>query len=118
MEMVRVYLSGSAASGKLKEAVGSLLDLHKEMGNLEQRITTTRQELAEYRQRMDELHAQIVTLKVVKSGGPLMQSLEKKMQEVSDRISKATIELVAQQEKLMLARIRFQDGVSELSLET
>ena len=118
MEMVRVYLSGPAATGKLKEEVGALLDLQKEMGNLEQRITTTRQELAEYRQRMDELHAQIVTLKVVKSGGPLMQSLEKKMQEVSDRISKATIELVAQQEKLMLARIRFQDGVSELSLET
>ncbi|HVK65724.1 MAG TPA: OmpA family protein [Polyangium sp.] len=116
MEMVRVYLSGPAASGKLKESVGALLDLHKEMANLEQRITMTREQLAEYRQRLDELHAQIVTLKMVKSGGPLMQNLEKKMQEVSDRISKATIELVAQQEKLMLARIRFQDGVAELSL--
>jgi len=58
-----------------------------------------------------------VTLKAVKSGGPLTQSLEKKMQEVSDKLSKATIDLVALQEKLMLARIRFQDGVAELSLE-
>ncbi|MDC3961771.1 DUF4139 domain-containing protein [Polyangium jinanense] len=116
MEMVRVYLSGPAASGKLKESVGALLELHKEMANLEQRITTTREQLAEYRQRLDELHAQVVTLKMVKSGGPLMQNLEKKMQEVSDRISKATIDLVALQEKLMLARIRFQDGVAELSL--
>jgi hypothetical protein len=117
MEMVRVYLSSAAASGILKEAVTKLLDLQKEMGNLEQRITTMREQMGEYRDRMDELHAQIVTLKAVKSGGPLMQSLEKKMQEVSDRLSKSTIDLVALQEKQMLARIRFQDGVSELSLE-
>jgi len=117
MEMVRVYLSSAAASGPLKEAVTKLLDLQKEMGNLEQRITTMREQMSEYRDRMDELHAQIVTLKAVKSGGPLMQNLEKKMQEVSDKLSKATIDLVALQEKQMLARIRFQDGVSELSLE-
>jgi len=117
MEMVRVYLSGATLEGNLKESVTKLLELQKEMGNLEQRITTMREQMGEYRQRMDELHAQIVTLKVVKSGGPLMQSLERKMQEVSDRLSKATIDLVAVQEKLMLAKIRFQDGVSELSLE-
>lgn len=117
MEMVRAYLSTAAVTGKLKESVHKLLELQKEMGNLEQRITTSREQMNEYRSRMDELHAQIVTLKVVKSGGPLMQSLEKKMQEVSDRLSKATIDLVALQEKLMLARISFQDGVAELSLE-
>jgi len=118
MEMVRAYLSTAAVTGKLKESVHKLLELQKEMGNLEQRITTSREQMNEYRSRMDELHAQIVTLKVVKSGGPLMQSLEKKMQEVSDRLSKATIDLVALQEKLMLARISFQDGVSELSIES
>jgi soluble cytochrome b562 len=118
MEMVRAYISTSAVTGKLRESVTKLLDLQKEMGNLEQRITTSREQMNEYRSRMDELHAQIVTLKLVKSGGPLMQSLEKKMQEVSDRLSKATIDLVAIQEKLMLARISFQDGVAELSLET
>jgi len=117
MEMVRVYLSSGAATGKLKEAVTTLLDIQKEMGDLEQRINTQREQMAEYRQRMDELHAQLVTLKLVKSAGPLTQSLEKKMQEMSDRTSKATIDLVSLQEKLMLARIRFQDGVAELSLE-
>jgi soluble cytochrome b562 len=116
-EMVRAYLSTAAVTGKLKDSVGKLLDLQKEMGNVEQRISTTREQMSEYRNRMDELHAQIVTLKMVKSAGPLMQSLEKKMQEVSDRLSKATIDLVALQEKLMLAKISFQDGVSELSLE-
>ena len=118
MEMVRAYLSTAAVTGKLKESVTKLLELQKEIGNLEQRITTIREQMNEYRNRMDELHAQIVTLKLVKTGGPLMQNLEKKMQEVSDRLSKSTIDLVALQEKQMLARISFQDGVSELSLET
>jgi hypothetical protein len=37
---------------------------------------------------------------------------------VSDKLSKATIDVVALEEKLMLARIKFQDGVADLSLET
>jgi len=73
--------------------------------------------MAEYRERMDELHNQIFTLKAVKTAGPLMASLEKKMQEVSDKLSKATIDVVSQQEALMVARIHFQDGVADLTLE-
>ncbi len=116
MDMVTAYLS-SAAEGRLKSAVSELLKLHKEMANTDQRIATTRDQMGEYRTRMDELHAQIVTLKLVKSAGPLMTSLEKKLQEVSDKLSKATIDLVALQEQLMVARIKFQDGVADLSLE-
>ncbi len=116
MDMVTAYLS-SAAEGRLKSAVNELLKLHKEMANTDQQIATTRDAMAEYRSRMDELHNQVVTLKLVKTAGPLMASLEKKLQEVSDKLSKATIDLVALQEKLMVARIKFQDGVADLSLE-
>jgi hypothetical protein len=117
MEMVTAYLSQEAASGPLKAAMSELLKLHREMANTEQQISTTREQMVEYRSRMDELHAQLVTLKAVKTAGPLMQSLEKKLQEVSDRLSKATIDVVALQEKLMVARIKFQDGVADLTLE-
>jgi hypothetical protein len=117
MEMVTAFLSNGAASGPLKSAMGELLKLHREMANTEQQIGTMRDQMGEFRTRMDELHAQIVTLKAVKTAGPLMQSLEKKLQEVSDKLSKATIELVALQEKLMVARVKFQDGVADLSLE-
>ncbi len=116
MDMVTAYLS-SAAEGRLKSAVNELLKLHKEMANTDQQIATTRDAMGEYRARMDELHAQVVTLKLVKTAGPLMTSLEKKLQEVSDKLSKSTIDLVALQEKLMVARIKFQDGVADLSLE-
>jgi chromosome segregation ATPase len=92
--------------------------LHQDIGNLEQQIATMREQMQEYRSRMDELHAQIVTLRAVKTkGGNLLSHLEKKLQEVSEKLSTATVDLVGVQEKLMVARIRFQDGVAELSLE-
>jgi outer membrane protein OmpA-like peptidoglycan-associated protein len=117
MNLVVAYLSAEA-EGKLKAQVTELLKLQKEMANTEQQIGTTRDQMGEYRARMDELHAQVVTLKLVKTAGPLMQNLEKKLSEVSDKLSKATIDLVALQEKLMVARIKFQDGVADLSLAT
>jgi hypothetical protein len=116
MQLVRVFLTGAAA-GALKGQVEELVNVQKEIGDDETRIATLRDQMNEYRQRMDELHAQIVTLRAVKTAGPLMTSLEKKLQEVSDKLSRATIDVVALQEKLMLARIKFQDGVADLSLE-
>jgi hypothetical protein len=117
MDMVEVYLSSAAVEGPLKKAVAELVKLQKEMANTDQQIATTHEAMGEYRARMDELHAQILTLKMVRTAGPLMQSLERKMTEVSDKLSKATLDVVSLQEKLMVARIKFQDAVSELSLE-
>jgi hypothetical protein len=116
IEQVRVYLSRAVAEGPLKHQVEDLLKLNKDMSDISQHVLTTREQMAEYRVRMDELHAQLVTLKLVKTAGPLMQSLEKKMQDVSDRLSKATIDVVGLQENLMVARIHFQDGVADLTL--
>lgn len=118
MELVRAHLSSAAmADPNLRAAVEALVELQKEIGNHEQRIATMREQMSEYRARMDELHAQLVTLKAVKTAGPLMKALEKKLEETNDKLSKATIALVTLQEKLMVARIRFQDGVAELTLE-
>jgi hypothetical protein len=117
MDMVVAYLSQSAMEGPLKAKVDELLKIQREIGNIEQKITTMREQMEEYRARMDELHVQLVSLKAVKTAGPLMKSLEQKLDEVSGKLSKATIDLVTEQEKLMVAKIKFQDGVAELSLE-
>ena len=117
MDLVRVFLSPSALEGPLKAEVSTLLKLQQDIGNIEQRISTVRDQMQEYRARMDELHAQIVTLRAVKTAGPLMQSLERKLQEVGDHLSKSTVEVVSLQEKLMVARVRFQDGVADLTLD-
>jgi hypothetical protein len=117
LDMVKVFLSGGASRGPLKEKILELVKLRGDMGKIEEQIQTAREQMQEYRVRMDELHAQLVTLKAVRTAGPLMQSLEKKMAEVSDRLSKATIDVVGLQEKLMIARVRFQEAVAELTLE-
>ena len=87
------------------------------MANLEGQIHTTREQMSEYRTRMNELHAQLVTLRAVKTAGGIMRHLEKKLQEMTDRLSTSTVEVAQLEEKLMVARIKFQDGVAELSLE-
>ena len=117
LELVKAYLNQSALDSGLKSSVNELLKLNTEMANIEQRINLVREQQAEYRARMDELHVQIVTLKAVRTAGPMMTSLEKKLSEISDKVSKATVELVNLQEKLMVSRIKFQDGVAELTLE-
>jgi outer membrane protein OmpA-like peptidoglycan-associated protein len=116
IEQVRVFLSRAAAA-PLRTQVDSLLKLNKDMADIDQHITTTREQMAEYRERMNELHEQIFTLKAVRTAGPLMHSLEAKMQEISDKLSKATIDIVALEEKRMVARVHFQDGVADLTLE-
>ncbi|GAF91958.1 unnamed protein product, partial [marine sediment metagenome] len=59
----------------------------------------------------------LVTLKAVRTAGPLMAHLERKLQEVSEKLSKATVDVVSLQEKQMVARIQFQTGVGDLSLD-
>lgn len=117
LDLVRAYLSRAALDGPLKAQVEKLLELYGEMGKIEQRIGTAREQMGEYRTRMDELHAQLVTLKAVKTAGPLMSHLEKKLQEVSEKMSKGTVDLVTLQESLMVARVAFQAGVADLTLD-
>jgi hypothetical protein len=118
MELVRVYLSAAAGNEALRDQVNQLLKLQKETANVEQQIETVREQMQEYRTRMDELHAQILTLREVRTGAALLKALEKKMQDISDKVSSATIALVTLQEKLMISRVHFQDAIAELTLET
>ena len=75
-----------------------------------------RRRLADYRGRMDDLHGQIVTLQAVKTGGELMGHLKTKMKEISDRVQRTTIQIVDQEQKIMLAKVQFQDALAELTL--
>jgi hypothetical protein len=76
-----------------------------------------RDQLVEYRERQGELHAQLVTLKMVKTSGPLMASLKQKLMEMSDAIQKATIDIVNAQEAIMLTRVKFENQIAELHLD-
>ena len=117
IEEVRVYLSRAVVDPALERKVQVLLALQKQMGDTQEKLVTLHDQEAEYRTRMDELHNQIFTLKAVRTAGPLMQSLQQKLIEVSDRLSKATLDVVAAQETLMVTKVHFEDSVADLTLE-
>jgi hypothetical protein len=116
LDMMKVYVDEPEASPALRAQVEALLGTHRASVDLIDKIQTLREQLAEYRSRSGELHAQLVTLKAVKTGGDLMTALRGKLAETSERVQKATIELVNAQEQLMLARVKFQNQLADLRL--
>ena len=116
MGEIKAFVNSAALVGPIKDQVAELVKLQEGIDNTEQRIKTLRDQMGEFRTRMDELHGQIVTLKLVKTAGPLMKGLEDKLGEVSDKLSKETIDVVALEEQLMVTKIQFQDKVADLSL--
>jgi hypothetical protein len=114
--MMRVFVDEPDASPQLKAQIEALLATHRAGADLDDKIETLRDQLAEYRSRSGELHAQIVTLKAVRTGGDLMTALKGKLAETSDRIQKTTIAIVEAQEQLMLTRVKFQNQLAEMRL--
>jgi len=116
LEMMKLWIDSPGASRELSGPLHRLLAIHRSVVDLAQEQESLRRRLADYRQRMDDLHGQIVTLQAVRAAGDLSGHLKLKMKEISDRVQKTTIQIVDQEEKIMLARVQFQDALSELTL--
>ncbi len=115
--MMKVFIDEPDASPQLKTQIAAMLATHRSAADLIDKIATLREQAGEYRARAGELHAQLVTLKAVRTGGELMSSLRGKLAETEDKIQKITISLVDTQEQLMLARVKFQNQLAELRVE-
>ncbi|MEO7736318.1 MAG: OmpA family protein, partial [Kofleriaceae bacterium] len=116
LEMMKVWVEAPQGTPELKDQLRKLLAVHRSLVDLAQAQDSMRRRLVDYRGRMDELHGQIFSLQAVKTGGDLMGHLKTKMKEISDRVQKTTIQIVDQEEKIMLAKVQFQDTLAELSL--
>ena len=116
LDMMKVYIDEPDASPALKAQIEALLATHRGAADLVDKIQTLRDQLAEYRSRAGELHAQLVTLKLVRTAGDLMTALRGKLVETSERIQKATIAIVDTQEQLMVTRVKFGNQLAELHL--
>ena len=117
VDLVREYLEGIKENGQVLDGMKRLLRLYDEMQTANETIVSLRERGEEFRQRMDELHGQLFSLKAVKTAGSLMTHLQQKMKEISDRVNNNTLAIVQQQERLMMAKVKFHDELSELSLE-
>jgi hypothetical protein len=116
LDMMKVYVDAPEGSPELKDQLKKLLAIHKALVDHTTEQESLRRRLRDYKERMDELHAQIVTLQAVKTGNDLMGHLKAKMRDISNRVQKTTISVVDQEEKIMLSRVQFQDMLAELTL--
>jgi hypothetical protein len=116
LEMMKVFVSSPHPTPELKKQLEGLLQIHREVVDTADKITSLRERAGEYRLRMDELQDQIVSLKKVKSAASLQKNLTDKAKDISNRVQQTTIDIVDNQEKLMLAKVRFQDQLAEMTL--
>lgn len=116
LSMMQVYVDDPEAPAALKTQLTALLATHRVLADDNDKIATLRDQLGEYRTRAGELHAQLVSLKLVKTSGDLMDALRGKLRETSERIQKLTIAVVDTQEHLMLQRVKFQNQLADLRL--
>jgi hypothetical protein len=116
LDMMKVYLEDPAAAPALRGQIEALVATHRTAADLDDKIKTLHEQIAEYRAREGELHAQLVTLRAVRTGGDLMTSLKGKLADTNERIQKATISVVDAQEQLMLLRVKFQNQLADLHL--
>jgi hypothetical protein len=102
---------------ELRAKLDEIVKLHRAMHDVQDRIDTLRSQMATLRERIDEIHVQLVTLRRVGSARKLSQHLAKKMEEISERLQKATMQVTDLEASLMTSRISVQDRLAELSLE-
>jgi len=114
---VSVYVSEVPADGPLRAELATILQKATAIADIEERLGSARDQAREYRQRMDEVHGQIVTLRAVKSANALVTTLENTLRDVTDAVSKSTSAVVGLQQDLLVARVSFQQEVSGLSLQ-
>jgi uncharacterized protein involved in exopolysaccharide biosynthesis len=114
--MMKLYIDDDQPTPELKAQIAALLATHRAAADLVDKIATLRDQIAEFRMRAGELHAQLATLRAVRTAGELTQTLRTRLAEVSDRIQKATIEIVDTQEQLMLSRVKLQNQLADLKL--
>ncbi|MCA9524735.1 MAG: hypothetical protein KC549_00375, partial [Myxococcales bacterium] len=116
LDLVRDWLATNPADGPLVEALARVVQIHDGLMEDHARIQGLRERMEELRARAGELTDQIQRLAGARGGESLRQQLTGRLADLERRLQQSTLEVVELQEKQMLARIRFQDGVAELSM--
>jgi len=101
----------------LKQKLAQVLSMHRELAELDERLTTISTQIGMYRSRVDELNAQLVTLRKVPQAAELSRNLAKKMAEISDKLQKSTLDAASVEGERLTRRVALEDRLAELTLE-
>ncbi|HEX2736246.1 MAG TPA: DUF4139 domain-containing protein [Polyangiaceae bacterium] len=103
---------------ELREKLAQVIQMHRELADLDDRLSTIGTQIEMYRQRVDELNVQLMTLRKVPQAAQLSRSLAKKMDEISEQLQKATLESASIEGERLTRRVALEDRLAELTLES
>jgi hypothetical protein len=116
---IGVYLKAAKnLPDDLKQKLGQVLTMHRELAELDEKLSTIATQTEMYRARVDELNAQLVTLRRVPQAAELSRNLAKKMAEISDKLQKSTLDAASVEGERLTRRVALEDRLAELTLES
>lgn len=102
----------------LRQKLQTVLQMHRELVELDEKLQTISTQIEMYRARVDELNSQLVTLRKVPQAQELSRDLAKKMAEISDSLQKATLSAASVEGQRLTRRVALEDRLAELTLES
>lgn len=112
-----LFLKKDRLEPNLGSKLRAIVDRHTESANLQERMEVLADQMSVYRTRIDEINVQLFTLKKVREANKLQHHLAAKMEEISEKLQQATMEMTDLQGRMMTLRIDLQDKLAELTLE-
>jgi hypothetical protein len=116
---LKLFLQASAARLEpgTRAALEQVVELHRRMAELEEKRQTAELQSETYRERIDELNAQLVSLRRVAQAQALSKNLAQKMDEISQRLQKLTLAIADIDGQILAQRVTLEDRLAELTLE-
>jgi hypothetical protein len=116
---LKLYLTAAAARLEpgTRAALEQVVELHRQMAALQEKRETAELQSQTYRVRIDELNAQLVSLRRVTQAQSLSRNLAQKMDEISQRLQKLTLQVADIDGQILAQRVTLEDRLAELTLE-
>ena len=108
--------TSSRLEPELKKKLAEIIEMHRDMADMQERIDVIHEQMNTYRTRVDEIHVQLVTLRKNQHAVKLRRHLAKKMEEISDRLQQSTMQVTDLEGKRMTHKVELQDRLAELTL--
>lgn len=115
---LKLYLkvAGARVDADTRARLEQVIEMHRAMSELEERRQTASLQADTYRERIDELNAQLVSLRKVPQAQVLSRNLAQKMDEISQRLQKLTIQMADYDGQITAERVKLEDRLAELTL--
>jgi hypothetical protein len=116
---LKLYLRAASArlDAETRTRLEQVVEMHRTMAELEERRRTAALQSETYRERIDELNVQLVSLRRVAQAQALSRNLATKMDEISQRLQKLTLQIADLDGELLKERVALEDRLAELTLE-